>query len=360
MPRATHLVLSTMGTLASTDSAIDISQEVIADTASAPASNFVPASNFQKTAIAGAMETATMNIYAGSVIILLVIILVGGVCAYYVSGSALRPIKNLNENIKKVNTSNLTSNLSFDGPQDEIKELAISFNSMLAKLENAFSSQKRLNTSIAHELKTPLAVVRANIDILKDQEEKVIEDYRRTLSIVEQSVNKMNASIEALLDAVQEENAALDDNVKFDELISDITDDLKMVAEKKEIQLTCEIRQVPNIQGNEVLLYRAIYNVVENAIKYTPPKGAVAVSCGHCNHQIEILVSDSGSGMEEKEIKKIFEPFYRIKNYDKQNGLGLGLALTKSAIAIHGGKINVTSQIGKGTVFKIEIPAIHC
>jgi len=309
--------------------------------------------------ISEAMQTATTDMYRGSLIILLVAVVVGGVSAYLISGNALRPIKIFNDNIRRVNSNNLTSNLSLEGPQDEIKELAISFNSMLAKLENAFSSQKRLNASIAHELKTPLAVVKANIDVLNDQDKKTIEDYSGTLSIVEQSVNKMNASIEALLDSVQEENAVLDDDVNVDDLISDVAEDLKLIAEKSEIHFTSKIKPVPMIRGNQVLLYRAIFNVVENAIKYSTPQGTVAISCIERNHQIEIRVSDTGIGIADEEIKNIFKPFYRIKNHGQQDGLGLGLALTKSVIAIHGGQISVNSTLGQGTVFKIDLPVIH-
>ena len=309
--------------------------------------------------ISEAMQTATTDMYRGSLIILLVAVVVGGVSAYLISGNALRPIKIFNDNIRRVNSNNLTSNLSLEGPQDEIKELAISFNSMLAKLENAFSSQKRLNASIAHELKTPLAVVKANIDVLNDQDKKTIEDYSGTLSIVEQSVNKMNASIEALLDSVQEENAVLDDDVNVDDLISDVAEDLKLIAEKSEIHFTSKIKPVPMIRGNQVLLYRAIFNVVENAIKYSTPQRTVAISCIERNHQIEIQVSDTGIGIADEEIKNIFKPFYRIKNHGQQDGLGLGLALTKSVIAIHGGQISVNSTLGQGTVFKIDLPVIH-
>lgn len=356
MPQVTNVVLSAAAVANDNGPSLVIPQSGAATLAEIPGPVHSSNSQSDATVILGAMETAATDMYWGSFVILLVTIAVGGACAYYVSGSALRPIKSFNENIKRVNANNLTSNLSVDGPQDEIKELAISFNSMLAKLENAFSSQKRFNASIAHEFKTPLAVVKANIDVLNDQDEKVIEDYRRTLSIVEQSVNKMNASVEALLDAIQEENATLDDDVKVDDLISDVAEDLKLIAEKNEIHFTCEIKPVPIILGNEVLLYRAIYNVVENAIKYNKPQGNVTVSCNERNHQIEIGVSDTGNGITEKEIKNIFKPFYRIKNHSQQDGLGLGLALTKSVIAIHGGEICVKSIIGQGTVFEMKLP----
>lgn len=300
---------------------------------------------------------ATMDMYGGSIIVLIIINLLGGILAYFIAGSALKPIKQLNNNIKKVNANNLLSISSTDGPRDEIKELIISFNSMLAKLENAFSSQKRFNASVAHELKTPLAVMKANMEVLHDQETVSIEEYNQTFAIVEQSINKMNAMVEALLDSVQEENSPLNDEVKIDELILDVAEDLGKVAEKNQVQIIKEIQDVPTIVGNEVLLYRAIYNIVENAIKYNRPEGTVTITCRKQRNDILIRVADTGTGMIDSEMENIFKPFYRI-NKEEKEGLGLGLALTKSVISMHSGQMKVKSEPGQGSDFEILLPIV--
>jgi len=351
MPQVTDRILNATA-MVETNSSSLMPQEMLV----APGSTDIASTGIGVITIPAEMARATTDVYWGSFFILLVTIVVGGVCAYFVSGTALTPIRNLNERIKKVNANNLTSNLAVVGPQDEIKELTISFNSMLAKLENAFSSQKRFNASAAHELKTPLAVVKANIDVLNDQDDKAIADYQHTLLIVEQSMHKMNTLVEALLNTVQEENAPLDDHVKIDEVISDVAEDLQLIADRNNVHLTYDIKSVPVIMGNEVLLYRAIYNVCENALKYNTPQGNVTVSCNKRNEQVVIRVSDTGDGIPEEEIKRIFEPFYRIRNHRQQDGLGLGLVLTKSIIAIHGGEISVSSVIGQGTVFELKLP----
>lgn len=307
-------------------------------------------------AVVDALDTAAKELYWGSLFLLLVAIILGGACAYFVSDRALRPVRIFSESIKRVNAHNLASYLPVDGPEDEIREMAMSFNAMLAKLENAFSSQKRFNASMAHELKTPLAVIKTNIDILNDLNEEDIEHYKHTLGVVEQSVIRMNASVEAMLDTVQQENADLEDEVDLTAILTDIAEDVKLLAEEKEILLYSDIQPVPVMQGNEILLYRAVYNVVENAIKYTPAQGTVTLSCDACGQQVVIQVSDTGRGISEKEIQNIFEPFYRGRQCGSQNGLGLGLALTKAVIVMHCGEISVKSELGTGSVFEIKLP----
>ncbi|WP_312368589.1 sensor histidine kinase [Lachnoclostridium sp.] len=312
----------------------------------------------QANIITDTMHKAKNDMYLWSLIILFAAISVGGIVAYFIVGRALRPVRLLSRKIKDVNSHNLTEALPMAGPNDEIKELTLSFNSMLSKLENAFSSQQRFNVNVAHELKTPLAVLKLNIDVLNEMQEKTPNDYNDTLAIVEQTAMKMNAMIEALLDTARQENASLDDDVDLKEVVSDVAEDLQPIAKKKEVEIICNIKPVPIFKGNEVLLYRAIYNIVENAIKYNQQGGSVSISLREHEHQIELNINDTGNGIATEELQHIFEPLYRIKK-EMTDGYGLGLALTKSAIAIHAGEINVTSKLGQGTKFDILIPIIR-
>lgn len=308
-----------------------------------------------------AITTAVSNIYTTSIATLIIIIFLGGISAYFVVNKALNPIKNLNDNIKSINENNLLSNLKVDGPQDEIKELTISFNQMLAKLNNAFTSQKRFNAVIAHELKTPLAVMKTNIDILNDYEEKTPEMYQETIEIVKASVGKLNNMIETLLDLVRQENASLDDEVDIKQIIEDVVEDLTVVAKEKNIILKYHtLMDHPLIKGNEILLYRAIYNVVENGIKYNSSYGQVDIYSSQNKNVIEVQIQDTGKGISEEEQNLIFEPFYRIDkvNVETHMGLGLGLSLTQSTVTIHGGEIAVYSKENQGTRFIIRLP-IH-
>lgn len=314
-----------------------------------------------KISIESAIEETTSRIYWLSIIAFILVVTIGGMCTYFVVNSALIPIVELNKNIKKINEDNLNSNLSIKGANDEIKELTISFNKMIAKLENAFASQKRFNSSVAHELKTPLAVIKTNIDVLKSSNCKSLEEYDKTLAIVEKSILKMNLIIETLLDIIRQENAPLNEIVSIDEILEDIVDDLSIIANKKNIKLKLNSYNIKNkIKGNEIMLYRAFYNVIENSIKYNKINGSIDILCYQDLNTIEVKVIDTGSGIKEEDYDEIFKPFYRcegINSYSK-NGVGLGLSLTQSVIKLHGGEIKVKSKLNEGTEFTFILPYI--
>lgn len=312
-----------------------------------------------KISIESAIEETTSRIYWLSIIAFILVVTIGGMCTYFVVNNALIPIVELNKNIKKINEDNLNSNLSIKGANDEIKELTISFNKMIAKLENSFSSQKRFNSSVAHELKTPLAVIKTNIDVLKSSNCKSLEEYDKTLAVVEKSILKMNLIIETLLDIIRQENAPLNEIVSIDEILEDIVDDLSIIANKKNIKLKLNSYNIKNkIKGNEIMLYRAFYNVIENSIKYNKINGSIDILCYQDLNTIEVKVIDTGSGIKEEDYDEIFKPFYRcegINSYSK-NGVGLGLSLTQSVIKLHGGEIKVKSKLNEGTEFTFILP----
>ena len=309
--------------------------------------------------IESAIEETTSRIYWLSITTFILVVIIGGMCTYFVVNNALIPIVELNKNIKKINEDNLNSNLSIKGANDEIKELTISFNKMIAKLENAFASQKRFNSSVAHELKTPLAVIKTNIDVLKSSNCKSLEEYDKTLAVVEKSILKMNLIIETLLDIIRQENAPLNEIVSIDEILEDIVDDLSIIANKKNIKLKLNSYNIKNkIKGNEIMLYRAFYNVIENSIKYNKINGSIDILCYQDLNTIEVKVIDTGSGIKEEDYDEIFKPFYRcegINSYSK-NGVGLGLSLTQSVIKLHGGEIKVKSKLNEGTEFTFILP----
>ena len=312
-----------------------------------------------KISIESAIEETTSRIYWLSIIAFILVVTIGGMCTYFVVNNALIPIVELNKNIKKINEDNLNSNLSIKGANDEIKELTISFNKMIAKLENAFASQKRFNSSVAHELKTPLAVIKTNIDVLKSSNCKSLEEYDKTLAVVEKSILKMNLIIETLLDIIRQENAPLNEIVSIDEILEDIVDDLSIIANKKNIKLKLNSYNIKNkIKGNEIMLYRAFYNVIENSIKYNKINGSIDILCYQDLNTIEVKVIDTGSGIKEEDYDEIFKPFYRCEgiNSHSKNGVGLGLSLTQSVIKLHCGEIKVKSKLNEGTEFTFILP----
>lgn len=293
----------------------------------------------------------------GSMIILGITAVFGGIAAYFISAWSLKPVSLLSRRIKNINTSNLSEILPTTRANDEIKELSLSFNSMLARLNHAFESQNRFNVSVAHELKTPLTVIISNIGAIQTQEQVSQDEYAKLLSMVNQSAAKMNMMIESLLEMVRPESSSLDDNINLANLVSDVCEDLSTVAESKNIVISNESEGGLLITGNEILLYRAVYNVMENAIKYSNQGGKIVISCKEGEGYISLVVKDTGIGISEDKIDKLFEPFYRIKS--DVNGFGLGLTLTKSVIQMHGGEIKVKSEINLGTTFTMKLPSIR-
>lgn len=309
-------------------------------------------------ALQSALNGAATTIYTTSILAFIIITFLGGLSAYFIFRHALRPLEQLNAVIKEMNESNLNYSLDTSGPKNEITDLSISFNKMLAKLDHAFSSQKRFNSSIAHELKTPLAIIRTNIDVLENSKAST-QDYQATFSVVKKSITKMDQMVESLLDLVRQENDPLNEWVSLNEVIYDAIQDLKPLAKQKQIVIedSCE-QLISSIKGNSILLYRAFYNLIENGIKYNHDKGSIIIEGKEDKEFIFIEVSDTGIGIDEANLTKIFEPFFRCKgiNLSSTDGLGLGLSLVKSAIDLHGGMITVISEKEKGTQFSIRLP----
>ncbi len=287
--------------------------------------------------------------------ILVIIAILGGAAAYVSSGKTLKPFRSLNEKVRLANAETGDS-IALQDPTREVRDLTLSFNTMLAKLENASTMQKRFNAAVAHELKTPLAVIKTHIDVLNDQELKSVEDYRQTMNVIETSIRKMNALIDTLLDSIQVESAGLDDQISLDNILFDVIEDLSLVAAKQEVQLISVIPTVDKITGNEVLIYRAFYNIIENAIKYNHTGGQVDVKLTQDKDTIILRIKDTGIGIAKENTDLIFEPFYRVKSQAKAEGFGLGLAMAKSFLKMHGASITVESESGQGSEFILKFP----
>jgi signal transduction histidine kinase len=288
----------------------------------------------------------TTVIIAGAAILALI------VAAYFIVARFSRPIKELT---KRVTEGQPT--LPIKGSADEIQALSQSYNDMLNKLNVALSAQKHFNVSVAHELKTPLAVMRANIDVLNALDQRSSEDVKETLSVITQNLLRMNTVIETLLDNSTLSTASIDDDVLLDEIVSDAVQDLKPLAKSRAIELQFKGTICPSSKGNAVLLYRALYNLIENAIKYNKPHGRVRVTLENLKDEVRITVADSGIGIPEKDLPHIFEPFYR-SDRDQADGLGLGLSLVLNIIQRHSGRVDVISQPGDGTVVTLTLPRL--
>jgi signal transduction histidine kinase len=197
--------------------------------------------------------------------------------------------------------------------------------------------------------------MKAHIDVLNNTEGKDIKDYQETITVIHQSLKKMNAVIETLLDSSVLSTASIDEDISIDEILLDVITDLKPYAKQHQVELTYQPMECPTSKGNQVLLYRAFYNLIENGIKYNQPLGKVHVSCECSKHGTKVTIADTGLGISDHDLEHIFEPFYRVEGSDKE-GLGLGLSLVLNIIQRHSGMINVISKPSEGAIFEVELP----
>lgn len=263
----------------------------------------------------------------------------------------IEPVYQLGKSIRGYSNNRIENKYDFE----ELEDIRSSFNSVTTKLNSALSYQKRFNASMAHELKTPLSIIKTHIDVLNEQKDKTIEDYQNTLEIVQKTVRKMNALVETLLDSSQEGTDSLNDIISVEEIVMDVVDDLSVLAEDKKVELTYKVTNTPTSYGNQVLMYRALYNLIENAIKYNKPGGKVHVTSEFDDKSYIIRVSDDGIGISEKDLERVFEPFYR-SHKENSDGLGLGLALVQTVVHMHSGQVIVLSKENEGSVFEMHLP----
>lgn len=280
------------------------------------------------------------------------------ICMAGLIGVAYLLIRHFNRPIKDLTQSVKAGKLAPVSPSsDDVQTLSQSYNEMLSKLNGALTSQKNFNVSVAHELKTPLAVMKAHIDVLDNLKDKDVKDYQETVKVIHQNLNKMNAVIETLLDSSDLSTASIDETINLDEILSDVVSDIKPYASQHQIDLVYQSSDCPAGKGNQVLLYRAFYNLVENGIKYNRQGGRVSVKLECLKHGAKVTVADTGLGISESDLTHIFEPFYRVPGTDKA-GLGLGLSLVLNIIQRHSGMIHAISRPEEGTVFTIELPRL--
>lgn len=254
--------------------------------------------------------------------------------------------------------SNRRKPIAFESDVEEIRNLTSSYNAMIAQLNRSLDAQRRLNASMAHELRTPLSIIKTQIDVLKAQPEATLADYQETIDVIHVTLRKLNALVSTLLETSQESSESLNEVLNLEEIVLDVVQDLKILAKQKEIDLSVKTENGPSTLGNPVLLYRALYNLIENALKYNQAQGKVHVSLEFMKDSVMLRVADTGIGIPDVDLEHIFEPFYRVKSPQAKEGLGLGLALVQSVVHMHSGTLQVTSKVGSGTVFEIHLPIL--
>ena len=297
-----------------------------------------------------------------SVIATTIIILLSSVCTYFLTKKTLTPLQKLTSEVSQIQAQNLSTQLAVPNSKDEIAQLTSSFNEMLARLDNAFSTQKQFSANAAHELRTPLAVLQTNLEVFEKKQEPEMVEYRQLFTMIKEQTARLSQLVGTLLDMTNLKSVPRTDQVTLEELVDEVFCDLDPVAEKAGISIhfndSANQDSHTDITGSYVLLYRAVYNLVENAIKYNRPHGSVSVSVKQENGQAMVLVTDTGIGISPENQKKIFDPFFRVDKSRSRamGGAGLGLALVDSIAKEHGGTVNVLESSEAGSTIALMLP----
>ena len=312
-----------------------------------------------------------------SVIATTIIILLSSVCTYFLTKKTLTPLQKLTSEVSQIQAQNLSTQLAVPNSKDEIAQLTSSFNEMLTRLDNAFSTQKQFSANAAHELRTPLAVLQTNLEVFEKKQEPEMVEYQQLFTMIKEQTARLSQLVGTLLDMTNLKSVPRTDHVSLEELVDEVFCDLDPVAEEAGISIhfddsSCQDwhtdvhtpdasvlnNNIRNITGSYVLLYRAVYNLVENAIKYNRPNGSVTVSVKEKNGQAMILVKDTGIGISPENQKKIFDPFFRVDKSRSRamGGAGLGLALVDSIAREHGGSVKVLESNEKGSIIALMLP----
>ena len=291
-----------------------------------------------------------------SLIITFLLALLGGVVTYFISGHALRPIREFSDKIEEVQAQNLSDSRIEENNVKELNQLGISYNKMLERLSDAFEIQRQFTANAAHELRTPLALMQVQLDLYNSASHPGNDaDTLQTIKMVTEQNDKLNRMVKTLLDMSELQTVGRDDKIILDAIVEEVLADLEPLAVEKNIKLIGKCEDATMI-GSDILIYRLVYNLVENAIKYNHPLGQVTVTAYQRNKHVYLSVEDTGSGIPKELRERVFEPFFRVdKSRSRElGGVGLGLALVHEIVSAHDGTITVRSNPSGGTIFDVS------
>lgn len=290
-----------------------------------------------------------------SLIITVLLALLGGVVTYFISGHALRPIREFSDKIEEVQAQNLSDSRIEENNVKELNQLSISYNKMLERLSEAFEIQRQFTANAAHELRTPLALMQVQLDLYNSASHPGNDaDTLQTIKMVTEQNDKLNRMVKTLLDMSELQTVGRDDKIILDAIVEEVLADLEPLAVEKNIKLIGKCEDATMI-GSDILIYRLVYNLVENAIKYNHPLGQVTVTAYQRNKHVYLSVEDTGSGIPKELRERVFEPFFRVdKSRSRElGGVGLGLAFVREIVRVHDGSICIKSGKTGGTIFEV-------
>ena len=346
---------------------IDTLQETVTDQSAAPEAVYIDIPDNEWDDFAAQFATKVYNSKSDyrnrSLLITVVVALIGGAVTFFVSGRALKPLKEFSETVEKVQAQNLADYTIEENRIAELDRLRTSYNKMLLRLSESFETQRQFTGNAAHELRTPLALIQAQLDLYHTTEHPDSTTVAgETIQMVTEQNERLSKLVRTLLDMSELQTVARNDRIEIHSLIEEVLTDLEPLAQEKKVELIQKSQGAGEkedeelfLTGSDILIYRMLYNLVENAIKYNRTDGTVTVSAKREKNEVVLTVSDTGNGIDEAFREQIFEPFFRIdKSRSRElGGVGLGLAMVREVVRVHDGTIEVYTNEHNGTTFKV-------
>lgn len=290
-----------------------------------------------------------------NIITMIIIIILSILLTYFITGKILKPLKKLSEDITQINEHNLDWRINIPKSTDEVRHLANSFNDMLQRLEGAFVIKKQFAANAAHELKTPLTIIKTTLQVLNLDDNPSIDDYKESFNYIEKSLEKLIDTVNNLISLTNESIKDNFEKIKLKEILQQILFELLDKIKEKNINISLSEKEFV-IKGHKTLIFRAFYNLIENSIKYNKVNGAIDIHLENkAPNRVNIIISDSGFGISENDLKHIYEPFFRANHTISESidGSGLGMSIVKLIIEKHNGEINIESKKDSGTTISI-------
>lgn len=309
-----------------------------------------------KSVVADTVKNTQIEFWIKSLAITLIITLTVSFLMYLIVGYALYPLRELTLQIEDIQAKNLKEPILSKSNSTEIERLTLAFNRLLLRLEETFATQRQFSANAAHELRTPLAVMSTKFEVFEKNKNPDEADYKEAIGMARSQTDRLSHVIDILLEMTELQSAPKSDSISLSEITEEVICDLVAVAEKKSISLVQDDGDA-RLTGSDTLVYRAIYNLIENAIKYNKEDGKVSVAITEDENFAKVIITDTGSGIAKEDWDKIFEPFFRIDKSRSRSmgGAGLGLALVKEIAVRHGGDVKVIESSNKGSSIELSL-----
>ena len=309
-----------------------------------------------KSVVADTVKNTQIEFWIKSLAITLIITLTVSFLMYLIVGYALYPLRELTLQIEDIQAKNLKEPILSKSNSTEIERLTLAFNRLLLRLEETFATQRQFSANAAHELRTPLAVMSTKFEVFEKNKNPDEADYKEAIGMARSQTDRLSHVIDILLEMTELQSAPKSDSISLSEITEEVICDLVAVAEKKSISLVQDDGEA-RLTGSDTLVYRAIYNLIENAIKYNKEDGKVSVAITEDENFAKVIITDTGSGIAKEDWDKIFEPFFRVDKSRSRSmgGAGLGLALVKEIAVRHGGDVKVIESSNKGSSIELSL-----